>query len=93
MSGDLKVSDDGSDAVLSEPISECKTGQVTMLIGHSESWLTSVADEITEALKSKELVLATFLDEFQMNLEKHWGSDFRYIELAIVKTQPKIYLT
>ena len=28
-------------------------------------------------LKSKRLIVITFVDEFQMNLEKHWGNDFR----------------
>jgi hypothetical protein len=79
MSGDIKVSSSESDASLSEPLSDCKSGEVTMLLGHPESWLTSTAEDILECLRNKELVIGTFLDEFQMNLENHWGSDFRYV--------------
>ena len=79
MSGAFKVSSSESDASLSEPLSDCKSGEVTMLLGHPESWLTSTAEDILECLRNKELVIGTFLDEFQMNLENHWGSDFRYV--------------
>ena len=71
MSGDLKVSHKENDAFLSEPLSQCKSGEITMLLGHPESWLTSTAEEITESLKNQGLVIGTFLDEFQMNLENH----------------------
>ena len=75
MSGDLRASDE--DAVLSEPLSDFKSGKITLMLGHAESWLTSTAEEITDSLKKQGLVVLTCLDEFQMNLENHWGSDFR----------------
>ena len=77
MSGDLKHSIKENDGFLSEPLSQFESGEITMLLGHSESWLTNVAIGITDSLKKKGLIIATFLDEFQMNLENHWGSDFR----------------
>ena len=78
MSGDIKVSSEEDDVFLSEPLSAFKSGEITMILGHPESWMTSTAEEITESLKNQDLVIGTFLDEFQMNSENHWGSDFRY---------------
>ena len=78
MSGDLKFSIKENDAFLSEPLQQFKSGEITMLLGHPESWLTSTAEEITDSLRNEGLVVGTFLDEFQMNLEDHWGSDFRF---------------
>ena len=39
--------------------------------------MTSTALEIVEAPNKQGLIVGTFLDEFQMNLKDHWGSDFR----------------
>ena len=75
MSGDLKASDE--DVILSEPLADFKSGKITLLLGHPESWLTSTAEEITDSLRKQELIVGTILDEFQMHLENHWGSDFR----------------
>ena len=87
MSGDLKVSHREDEVFLSEPLSAFKSGDVTMVLGHPESWITTTADEITESLKNQDLVIGTFLDEFQMNLENHWGSDFRYIKFELLKKE------
>ena len=38
MSGDIKVSSEESDAVLSDPIDQFKNGDITVLLGHPESW-------------------------------------------------------
>ena len=35
------------------------------------------AQDITTCLNQEGLIVGTFLDEFQMNLAKHWVSDFR----------------
>ena len=45
-------------------------------VDRSSRVLTKLADEITEELKKGGLVLGTFMDEFQMNLKNHPGSDF-----------------
>ena len=80
MTGEVKLSTDRmNQGDSSEPIDLCKTGDITLLIGHPESWLTETAAEITDSLKSKAIVVGTFVDEFQMNLSDHWGSDFRLV--------------
>ena len=70
MSGELKASEE--EAILSHPLDDFKSGKIRMILGHPESWLTSVAEQITVALKGQGLVVGTFLDEFQMNLKDHW---------------------
>ena len=77
MSGDLKASIQENDAFLSDPIEQFKKGDITVILGHPESWLTSTAQEITACLSQEGLVVGSFVDEFQMNLADHWGSDFR----------------
>ena len=77
MSGDIKASIQENDAFLSDPVAQFKTGDITIVLGHPESWLTSTAKEITDSLNQEGLIVGTFLDEFQMNLSNHWGSDFR----------------
>ena len=37
------------------------------------------AQDITTCLNQEGLIVGTFLDEFQMNLANHWGSDFRLV--------------
>ena len=83
MDGHLKHNIKENDAFLSDPLSQFKSGEITMLLGHSQSWLTSTAEEITDSLKKQGLVIGTFLDEFQMNLENHWGGDFRFVKILI----------
>ena len=75
MSGDLKYSRKENDAFLSDPLSMFKSGEITCLIGHSESWQTATAQDITASLRNQGLIVETFLDEFQMNLAQHWGGD------------------
>jgi len=77
MTGDLKYSIEEEDAFLSEPLEHFKSGAITCVLGHPESWLTATAESILNDLCKKQLVVGSFLDEFQMNLESHWGSDFR----------------
>ena len=77
MKGDLKYSDEADEAVLSEPIEHFKNGDISLILGHPESWLTNTARSITEALRKEELIVFSFIDEFQMNLSNHWGKDFR----------------
>ena len=79
MTGEVKISKDAQTELSSEPSEQCKAGDITLLIGHPESWVTDTAVEILDTLKSEELVIGTFVDEFQMNLANHWGSDFRLV--------------
>ena len=76
MNGEIKLSksevyDDNSDCK-----AQCKSGEVGLIQGHAESWGMNIAIEILETLKKKGQIVGTFLDEFQMNLADHWGSDF-----------------
>ena len=82
MSGDLRSNTEENEALalLSDPIEQFKNGEIKVILGHPESWLTSTAQEITGALSQKGLIVVSFLDEFQMNLVDHWGSDFRLVE-------------
>ena len=78
MTGEVKLSQGAKNQEdSSEPVELCKTGEITLLIGHPESWLTDTAEEITDSLKGKGIVIGIFVDDFQMNLANHWGSDFR----------------
>ena len=79
MSGDMKPSIEENDAFLSDPLAQFKSGDITILLGHAESWLTNTAQDITDSLNKQGLIVGTFLDEFQMNLVGHWGSDFRFV--------------
>ena len=64
---------------VSDPLTNFKNGDITVVLGHSESWLSSTAQDITTCLNQKGLIVGTFLDGFQMNLANHWGSDFRLV--------------
>ena len=77
MSGYLKRSEHESDAALTASIEDFKKGEIQMILGHPESWLTATAKEILKCLSKDGLIVFSFVDEFQMNLSKHWGKDFR----------------
>ena len=77
MTGDLKYGIEEEDASLSEPLDHFKSGAITCILGHPESLLTATAENIINDLCKKQLIVGTFVDEFQMNLENHWGGDFR----------------
>ena len=78
MKGDLKMScGNADDAELNEPIDMFKNGDIGVIIGHPESWLTDTAKDIIDALRKDDLIIFSFLDEFQMNLNSFWGKDFR----------------
>ena len=79
MSGEVKLSKQEKEMNRKDPLDQCRTGEGSLLIGHPESWLTEAAEQITDALKHKGLIVGTFLDEFQMNLSNQWGSDFRSV--------------
>ena len=87
MSGELKNNSetDESDADLSDSVDDFKSGAISMILGHPESWMTSTALVIVDALTKQGLIVATFIDEFQMNLKDHWGSDFR-LDLNVIIT-------
>ena len=77
MTGGLKVSKHEDEIQDSDILPQFKTGKVTLMMGHAESWLSTKAIEILQALKSEGLIVLTVLDEFQMFLSRHWGSEFR----------------
>ena len=78
MTGSLKYSREASEeAMLTDPIEQFKNGVISLIIGHPESWLTVPATSIIETLKHQEMIVFSFIDEFQMNLSTHWGKDFR----------------
>ena len=72
MTGDLKYSIEEDDAFLSEPLEHFKSGAITCILGHPESWLRATAESILNDLCKNQLIVGTFVDEFQMNLESHW---------------------
>ena len=43
MSGHVKVNIEVNDAYISDPLSNFKNGEITVLLGHSELWLSSTA--------------------------------------------------
>ena len=77
MTGEVKTNNTGGVKCPTNIVEMFKSGDVPFLMGHAESWLTNLAVEITASLMAKGLIVGTFLDEFQMNLCQHWGSDFR----------------
>ena len=89
MKGDLKMSVDGppDDAALTDPIEVFKNGDIGVIIGHSESWLTNTARDIIEALRNEDQIVFSFVDEFQMNLSSFWGRDFRFDFELCIKTR------
>ena len=56
MTGEVKISKDAQTEFSSEPSEQCKAGDVTLLIGHPESWATDTAVEILDTLKILELL-------------------------------------
>ena len=79
MSGSIKASIEENEAVLSDSADHFKNGDISVILGHPEAWLTSTAEDIVQDLSKQALIVGTFLDEFQMNLCNHWGSDFRLV--------------
>jgi hypothetical protein len=78
MKSDLKssMSDSGEedDLFLSDPVDDFKTGRVKCLIGHAESWVSRVAQDILDSLREKGLIILTFVDEAHIPLSDHWDS-------------------
>ena len=77
MKGDFKSSKNFSeeeDLFLSDPMEDLKSGKVTCLLGHAESWLSSSAQDVLESLQKQNLILFTFLDEAHIPLDSHWDS-------------------
>ena len=52
------------------------------MIGHAESWVSDIAQEILNSLQEKDLVLLTFLDEAHIQLSGHWDSFRHQLELV-----------
>ena len=76
MRGGLKI-DDSDEAVLSDPLELFTSGELEIIYGHAESWPSAIGKQIVSSLSQKQLILFTFVDEFQMNLSSHWGNTFR----------------
>ena len=74
MKGDLKAGENEEDASLSASIEEFKSGSISVIIGHAESWVTPTAVEVLDSLQQKELILFSFLDEAHIPLSSHWDS-------------------
>ena len=56
---------------LSEPLEDFKTGRIPCLLGHAESWISPVAQDILENLHKNGLVLFSFVDEAHITLTDH----------------------
>ena len=67
-----EFADSEDDAVLSTSIDEFKSGNISCVIGHAESWKTQAAGEILESLQEKGLILFSFVDEAHTPLKDHW---------------------
>ena len=87
MSGDLKQSEEDSDACLSDSIENFKNGDKSFVLCHRESWIIQEAKQILEALGKEQMILLTFLDEFQMNCHiiGERNSGVLYTNVAIYK--------
>ena len=73
MKGDVLHSEEEEEEVfLSDSAEDFKTGKVKCIIGHAESWRSSVAEEILAKLQDKGMILLTFLDEAHISLPGHW---------------------
>ena len=80
----LKYSrEEAEEASLSAPVEQFTAGEIGLIIGHPESWLTDTAKKITGALKDEGKLVFSFVDEYQMNLSSHWGNaDFRFTKIS-----------
>ena len=78
MKGDVRSSlsdfGDEDDIFLSDPLDDFKNGRVKCLIGHAESWISRVAQDILDSLREKGLIILTFVDEAHIPLSDHWDS-------------------
>ena len=74
MKGDLKSGEGNDDVKLSASIEQFKNGNITCIIGHPESWVTSTAGEILDSLQQNGKILFTFLDEAHIPLSGHWDT-------------------
>ena len=79
MRGGLKSSmsensGEDDDIVLSGPVEDVKTGRLKCLLGHAESWVSNIAQEILDSLREKGLVILTIVDEAHIPLSDHWDS-------------------
>ena len=73
MKGDVLHSEEEEEEVfLSDSAEDFKTGKVKCIIGHAESWRSSVAEEILARLQEQGMILLTFLDEAHISLPGHW---------------------
>ena len=76
MQGGLKTNE-SEEASLSDPLESFQSGEIELILGHAESWSSSTAKCIVNALNKEQLILFLVVDEFQMNLSSHWGNEFR----------------
>ena len=73
MSGTLKTTiESGEDVLLSQPKEDFKSGKIKLILGHAESWVSDTGKEILDSLRSSELIVLTFVDEFHQGLSNHW---------------------
>ena len=77
MKGDLQPSSsafhsEDEDVALTDPLEDFKSGRVKCLIGHAESWMSGIAQEILDSLQEEGRILMTFLDEAHIPLSGHW---------------------
>ena len=62
------------DVFLSEPFEDFKSGHLKLLLGHAESWISRVAQDILDSLRDKGLIILTIVDEAHIPLSDHWDS-------------------
>lgn len=81
MKGDLQpsssIGSEKEDVILTNSLEDFKSGKIKCILGHAESWLSSVGEEILESLQEDGKILLTFLDEAHIPLSGHWDN-FRH---------------
>ena len=77
MQGGLRTAEyeaDESQLALSSAKEEFMNGELDIMIGHAESWLSDVAKSILDSLQQKGKIVFSFVDEAHIPLVKHWNS-------------------
>ena len=70
----LSESGEEEDIFLSEPVDDFKSGHLKCLLGHAESWISRVAQDILDSLRDKGLIILIIVDEAHIPLSDHWDS-------------------
>ena len=76
MNGGLQVNSEDNFSI-SHPLAELSSGDVSIIVGHPESFSSSTGRQILDSLQEKGLIMQIVIDEAHAGLASQWAGTFR----------------